>query len=364
MSICPCFIAALTTNSSVGHAFVCDGYDENDYFHFNWGLSGCDNAWCPIGALNYASYSFNTETGFTGHIVPKQSEYYSRPDSIANMQIVENVNYDGVKLQWTNPMLTVGGDDLASITSVTIRRNRVVIAELTDAQVGANMEYEDNGLEPGLYEYAIYVTNEAGISQTVYRSVIVGEKCDITFQLHDSGGDGWKGASISVTSESGQRIAIVGMDEGSEKTVTLPLLKGNLNFIWNHGWFHSYPGWDTDNECSFNILNADGEEIYASTGLQAGVFLTYENDCEPNDIAEFAPDESVQIYPNPTNGLLNVSGNGTMHIIVSNLLGQKIMEVNAEGNITLNLNGYGSGTHLVRIESANGVMVQKVNLQK
>ena len=86
------------------------------------------------------------------------------------------------------------------------------------------MEYEDDGLEPGLYEYAIYVTNEAGISQTVYRNVIVGEKCDITFHLHDAGGDGWKGASISVTSEGGQRIAIVGMDEGSEKTVTLPLL--------------------------------------------------------------------------------------------------------------------------------------------
>jgi hypothetical protein len=360
----PLFYSGTDDNSSVGHAFVCDGYDENDYFHFNWGLSGQDNAWCPIGALNYTSYAFNTETGFTGHIVPKQGEYYSRPDSIANMQIVENVNFDGVTLQWTNPMLTVGGDDLASITSVTIRRNRVVIAELTDAPVGANMEYEDNGLEPGLYEYAIYVTNESGISQTVYRSVIVGEKCDITFQLHDAGGDGWKGASISVTSESGRRIAIVGMDEGSEKTVTLPLLKGNLNFIWNSGWFHIYPGWDTDPECSFSILNADGEVVYTSTDLQAGVFLTYENDCEPNNVAEIELDESIQIYPNPTKGLLNVSGNGTMHITVSNLLGQKILEVNAENDTTLDLSGNESSIYFVHIKSANGVKVQKINLLK
>ncbi|MBR4391700.1 MAG: thiol protease/hemagglutinin PrtT [Bacteroidales bacterium] len=360
----PLFYSGSDDNSGAGHAFVCDGYDENDYFHFNWGLSGSDNAWCPIGALNYASYSFNTETGFTGHIIPKEGEYYSRPDSIVNMKIVENADFDGVKLQWTNPMLTVGGDDLASITSVTIRRNRVVIAELTDAPVGADMEYEDNVLETGLYEYAIYVTNEAGISQTVYRSVIVGEKCDITFQLHDAGGDGWKGASISVTSESGQRIAIVGMDEGSEKTVTLPLLKGNLNFVWNSGWFHIYPGWDTDDECSFSILNADGEEVYTSTNLQTGVFFTYENDCEPNDVAEVAPDESVQVYPNPTSGLLHVCGNGTMHITVTNLLGQKIMEVNAEGNTTLDLNGNGSGIYLVRIESANGVKVNKINLMQ
>jgi hypothetical protein len=360
----PLFYSGSDDTYGVGHAFVCDGYDENDYFHFNWGLSGTDNAWCPIGALNYTSYSFNTETGFTGHIVPQQGEYYSRPDSIANIQIVENANFDGVSLQWTNPMLTVGGDDLTSITSVTIRRNRMVIAELTDAQVGANMEYEDNGLEPGLYEYAVYVTNEAGVSQTVYRSVIVGEKCDITFRLHDTGGDGWKGASISVTSESGQRIAIVGMDEGSEKTVTMPLLKGNLNFIWNSGWFHSYPGWDTDHECSFSIFNANGEVIYTSSDLQAGVFLTYENDCESNDVAEIAPDENVQIYPNPTNGLLNVSGNGTMHITVSDLLGQKIMEVDVEGHTTLDLNGNESGIYLVRIENANGVKVQKISLQK
>ena len=467
----PLYYSGSDDNGSGGHAFVCDGYDENDYFHFNWGLSGSDNAWCPIGAVTYTSYYFNTDSGFTGHIIPEDSEYYSRPDSIANLQIIENYNFNGVKLYWTNPTLTVGGDDLASITSVTIRRNREAIAELTDAPVGANMEYGDNSLEPGLYEYAIYVTNEAGISHTVYRSIIVGEKCDITFLLHDDGGDGWKGACISVTSESGQRIAIVGMDEGSEKTVTLPLLKGNLNFIWNHGWFHIYPGWDTDPECSFSIVNADGEVVYTSTELQAGVFLTYENDCEYSPLAcypvqnihgeyqwhngeEFGAyiswdrpdttsylhhfkvlrstgvykteelvaeipyngsnsyeyfdntydliqgewvvysvncvyirgeeqcesewwdvgfwitdieensDESINVYPNPTNGLLNVSGNGKMRITVSNLLGQTLKDITAENNVTLDLDDYEQGYYLVRVVTKTGISVHKVNVKK
>lgn len=26
--------------NGAGHCFVCDGYDENDYFHFNWGWGG------------------------------------------------------------------------------------------------------------------------------------------------------------------------------------------------------------------------------------------------------------------------------------------------------------------------------------
>ena len=34
------------------HSFVCDGYDENDYFHFNWGWSGRCDGYFMISALN------------------------------------------------------------------------------------------------------------------------------------------------------------------------------------------------------------------------------------------------------------------------------------------------------------------------
>jgi hypothetical protein len=378
---------------------------------------------------------------------------------------------DAVRLSWTNPTLTVDGSDLTSITSVTIRRNFEEIAVLTDAQVGADMEYEDNGLEPGLYEYAIHVTNEAGISRTTYRSVLVGEKCSVVFQLHDDGDDGWKGAAISVTSENGQRIAIITMTEGSDLVVDLPLLRGNLNFIWNHGWYHAYEEHDTDYECSFTILDYEGNELYTSANLEDGVFMTYENNCEEapltcypvqnlqgeyqwhdgeeygayiswdrpditanlhhfkvlrstgaykdevlvaeipydgnnsyeyfdntydliqseyvyysvncvyirgeeqcesewwdvgfwiTDIEENT-DKNIDVYPNPTNGLLNIEGQGMMHISVSNMLGQRLMETSAEGDVTLDLNRYESGFYILRVETANGVTVQKVNLRK
>jgi len=38
--------------SGGGHAFVCDGYDNNDYFHFNWGWGGYNDGYFLIGALN------------------------------------------------------------------------------------------------------------------------------------------------------------------------------------------------------------------------------------------------------------------------------------------------------------------------
>ena len=466
----PLYYSASDDNNQGGHAFVCDGYDENNYFHFNWGWSGRDDAWCPIGALNTTKYAFNTYNGFTGHIVPNNNDYYARPDSVSNMLATERETFDGVRLSWTNPTTDLNGNALTDITTVIVRRNFEVIATLTDAQVGADMEYEDNSLEPGLYEYAIYVTNEAGISRTTYRKVLVGEKCNIVFQLHDDGGDGWKGASISVTSESGQRIAIITMTQGSELLVDLPLLRGNLNFVWNHGWYHTSEEYDTDYECSFTLFDSFGNELFVSDELEDGVFLTYENNCEETPltcypvqnlegeylwnsneeygaylawdspeittyldhfnvyrveatnkseepIAEILFDgtthyeffdnlvdnqwggydywvtsiyingdeecestdegvpitvtdveenakQSIQVYPNPTNGLLNVSGNGTMHISVSNLTGQKLIETSAVDNTTVDLNRFGNGIYLLHIATDNNIIVKKIEVMK
>ena len=44
-----------------GHAFVCDGYNENtDKFHFNWGHSGSHNeVWCTIDSIIEGNYNWN-----------------------------------------------------------------------------------------------------------------------------------------------------------------------------------------------------------------------------------------------------------------------------------------------------------------
>lgn len=50
-----------------GHSFVCDGYDDNNMFHFNWGWGGYCDGYYALGALNPApggtggnsTYTFN-----------------------------------------------------------------------------------------------------------------------------------------------------------------------------------------------------------------------------------------------------------------------------------------------------------------
>ncbi len=39
-------------NDNVGHAFVCDGYDKDGYFHFNWGWGGVSDGYFMLSALD------------------------------------------------------------------------------------------------------------------------------------------------------------------------------------------------------------------------------------------------------------------------------------------------------------------------
>ncbi len=41
-----------------GHAFVFDGYDDNDYFHINWGWTGALDGYFLVSALSPGPYSF------------------------------------------------------------------------------------------------------------------------------------------------------------------------------------------------------------------------------------------------------------------------------------------------------------------
>jgi hypothetical protein len=45
---------------NVGHAFICDGYDINDLFHFNWGWGGSADGYFAISMLNPFTCEFNS----------------------------------------------------------------------------------------------------------------------------------------------------------------------------------------------------------------------------------------------------------------------------------------------------------------
>ena len=58
----PVFYAG-SSQISGGHAFLCDGYNEEGYFHFNWGWSGELNGYFAIDALTPTGADYNVNQG-------------------------------------------------------------------------------------------------------------------------------------------------------------------------------------------------------------------------------------------------------------------------------------------------------------
>ena len=59
------------SGGSVGHSFICDGYQDADYFHFNWGWSGSSDGYFYLGNLNPDWYSFNENQSVLLNLVPE-----------------------------------------------------------------------------------------------------------------------------------------------------------------------------------------------------------------------------------------------------------------------------------------------------
>lgn len=72
--------------------------------------------------------------------------------------------------------------------------------------------------------------------------------------------------------------------------------------------------------------------------------------------------EGVSIYPNPSQGMVNVSNdnNVTNAIVVYDMLGQVILTKEAAAATTLDLSGNGTGVYLVKVSNDNGSIVERV----
>ncbi len=55
----PLYYAGWSVPNINGHAFVCDGYQDSSYFHFNWGWSGSNDGYFYTSNLNPGGNNFN-----------------------------------------------------------------------------------------------------------------------------------------------------------------------------------------------------------------------------------------------------------------------------------------------------------------
>ena len=102
-------------------------------------------------------------------------------------------------------------------------------------------------------------------------SGILKNSCNVVFELSDSYGDGWNGASLTVAFNDGTPSQNLTINSGASATYTIEIGNGvHVSLTWNSG------SWDS--EVSFVVKYEDGTIIFQQ-GSNPPAGLIYEFDC-------------------------------------------------------------------------------------
>ena len=167
-------------------------------------------------------------------------------------------------------------------------------------------------------------------------------------------------------------------------------------YVYQNGEDGALLSWDCDYEPSnFKVYRSeDGDEFVeiakidntsheyfdaVGNGTYYYKVTAYSSACEstpasvPDGQADFVVVEvlavsensiDAHIYPNPTDGMVNILAQEMSLVRVFNTVGQKILEVKAEDNrCTIDFKNFNNGIYLVEIQSSKGVSVQKVTVK-
>ena len=302
---------------SGGHAFVCDGYDDQDLLHMNWGWNGSSNAYVAVDAVNagdkyYKYYNlaiFNMHpaddgvtTNHTITLSANDNDYgtVSGGCTVANGTDVtitatpndgyafwywsENGGVVSTKANYTFKALysrnlvavfgapnsiTVNTSVLGSGGTVSGSGNYSYGEEIT-VTASPSEDYtfcywlEGNNIVSADASYTFTVTETRSL---VARFVPTADVCEVIYEFADSYGDGWQGNQLVVTYE-----------DTYTETMTLPngsfgsysrnvVISGKVKLEWVLGLYV--------NECSLCLKHGYGDVFYEKTTIGNSGF-TYE----------------------------------------------------------------------------------------
>ena len=318
----PCYYSGMDDDGS-GHAFVCDGYDDNDLFHFNWGWSGSGDGFYAIDELNVSSYTFNIDQQVVINYVPSEAfpNTASAPESFT---AVPNGDQNlSVSLSWVNPTSSIGGTPIEAIDQIVITRDKKVIHTIDNPIPGEAMEFTDLSGQPITVNYAIYAVCQGMIGRSAHvDGVNLGPSCSWTVNLSSNVEEGWGEAAITIVNSSGTSVAELSADKGETSTqVEVP--QGWVSLRW------TAPA-DTL-EIGIEILNSEEQQVFAFNGpsylMPQGFFFETVNTCggegsllSPSNLKAEVVDNNVNLHwsgiPNPGYGYI-IYRDGLLYDMVS-----------------------------------------------
>ncbi len=256
-----------------GHAYVLDGYNDNDMVHFNWGWSGSSDGW-----FNIDEHGYTEGESVIYNYVPAEI-YAATPNMPTDLNVVAST--DGTlsaALTWKNPMITLTNQNLAAIDQIVVERNGQVVFTEDNPTPGAEMSIVDETVPYyDVFDYAVYaVVNGQRGASAVAEKVLVSPTCNWKIIMQSSAFQGWNGGYVILYSGTGKEICRLTTTNSSPQSVEFAVPVGQVSFGW------SRPR-NNVNNVTIIIKDSENNTMYTyqgnTSGLTEGIILEANNGC-------------------------------------------------------------------------------------
>ena len=263
-----------------GHAFICDGYDADGLFHFNFGWGGSNNSFLLIDGENF---EYSGSQGVVVDFVPDYV-YNAMPQAVEDLavSIDSDVSLTG-HLTWTNPTKAETGEPLTGLDKVVVMRNGIIVHEIENVQPGQAMTCDDEVPFFDQYDYSIMAVNGSSYGRTTHTKAVFGPYCEWTVIMTSSDFHGWNGGGITVQNAAGSYIDFLTTNTSAAQLQRFQMALGNNNLYWTE------PTSSIGN-ISFKVKDPQNHVVYEYNGpsseLEAGLLRTLNNSCGNENICE------------------------------------------------------------------------------
>ncbi len=291
-------------SSDGGHAFVCDGYNDADLYHYNWGWGGSGDGWFDFDNIDY-----NSMDGAIFNFTPS-TVYGGTAKAPANLTVTPAENYQlSATVSWTNPTQTLSNSNLSSIDQIVVKRGEEVIYTENNVTPGASMTITDNSVPRfDAFTYTVYAVCNNYHGKVAYSNVVsFGPSCGWTINITKAAMNGFRGGAIHVYNAAGTEIATVTTTNSSIQSIPVEVPLGRVSF----GWSAQTNGDPFD--MIFTIKNSQGVGVYTYNGssseLPEGIFYEANNSCG-NATGSGVPTNLIAMVDDENPNTINVSWDG------------------------------------------------------
>lgn len=297
----PLYYAGVESGSPYGHAFICDGYDDNDYFHFNWGWGGSGDGWFLIEGIDY-----DAQNKIVNNFVPVDI-YNSTAQAPTNLTVVPAANNVlSATVSWKNPSKTLNNNNLTSIDQIVVCRNGEIIYTQDNVTPGTDMTITDDRVPRfDAFTYTVYAVCNGAHGKIAYlNNVAFGPTCAWTINITQASFTGFRGGQIHIYNAAGTDFMQVTTTTSGVQNISVDIPVGAVSFGW------SAPTQTGSFTMAFTIKDSQNNSVYTYSGnsddFPEGIFYEANNGCG-NSVGDAVPTNVVALIDEENPNNINVS---------------------------------------------------------